>query len=303
LPPPVSARFIGPFSKDGRDVAIKVQYPGIDSSIDSDVANVGGLVRMSGLIPKGFDLAPYMEEARKQLHEETDYSREGACLQRFAGLLKDSDDFVVPEFHDDWSTPEILVMSYLEGQPIEAVTDAAQDERNRIAAALIDLTLREVFEFNVTQSDPNFANYRYDAETGKIILLDFGATRDLDAGLAGGYQRLMRAGLEGDMGAMRQAAIEMQFIEGDGAFDDRILAMIQTVFDAIRSAEVFDFADRTLSNQMNEQGMALAEARYVPPRVPMDVLYLQRKFGGMFLLCSRLRAALPLGTLLQHHLQ
>ncbi|MEM6825484.1 MAG: AarF/ABC1/UbiB kinase family protein [Pseudomonadota bacterium] len=303
---PIAAASIGQVHrallKDGRDVAIKVQYPGIARSIDSDVANVGGLVKMSGLIPKGFDLAPYIEEARKQLHEETDYAREGASMRRFSDLLADSDDFVVPEFCGDWSTSEILTMSYLDGQPIEAAADAAQGERNRIASALIDLTLREVFDFNVTQSDPNFANYRYNSQSGKIILLDFGATRSLDAGLRHGYRRLLRAGLEADREALRHAAVDLRFIEGDGAYDARILTLIQTVFDAVRSTGAFDFADRTLSTRMAEQGRALAEAGYVPPPVPMDVLYLQRKFGGMFLLGSRLRAVLPVRDLLQDHL-
>ena len=270
-----------------------MQYPGIARSIDSDVANVGALVRMSGLLPKGFDLAPYMEEARRQLHEETDYLREGRHLRHFANLLADADEFEVPEFHEDWSTGDILTMSYLHGQPIETAAEAPDEERNRITAALIDLTLREVFEFGVTQSDPNFANYRYAPETGRIILLDFGATRPLDPDLTGAYRRMLVAGLARDDDGLREAAAALRLIDGNGAFDDRIMAMIGTVFEAIAARKTFDFADRTLPDRMNAQGMALAEAGYVPPPLPMDVLYLQRKFGGMFLLASRLRAVLP----------
>ncbi|NNE51738.1 MAG: AarF/ABC1/UbiB kinase family protein [Sulfitobacter sp.] len=303
---PIAAASIGQVHRallrDGRDVAIKVQYPGIARSIDSDVANVGGLIRMSGLLPKGLDLGPYMEEARKQLHEETDYHREGAHLQHFGRLLSDDADFEVPELYKDWSTGEILTMSFLEGGPIEAAAEASQDERNRITAALIDLTLRELFEFGVTQSDPNFANYRYNAVTGKIALLDFGATRDLDPALTQSYRRLMRAGLEGDEAALRAAAIEMQFIEGKGPFDDRILCMIGAVFEAIGAADHFDFADRSLSNRLTKEGTALAEAGYVPPPLPMDILYLQRKFGGMFLLANRLAAVLPVREQLERHL-
>lgn len=302
---PIAAASIGQVHrallKDGRDVAVKVQYPGVARSIDSDVANVGGLVRMSGLIPKGFDIAPYMEEARKQLHEETDYAREGAHMRHFADLLAGHADFVVPEFHEDWSTEEILTMSFQDGVEIESAADAAQEERNRITEALIELTLREVFEFGTTQSDPNFANYRYNPDTGKIILLDFGATRTLDPALTDGYRRLMHAGLAADMEAMRRVAMDLQFIDGAGAFDDRILALIQTVFEAVRHTDTFDFADRTLSNKMNEQGMALSEDGYLPPPIPMDVLYLQRKFGGMFLLGSRLRAVLSVRSLLERH--
>ena len=303
---PIAAASIGQVHRaslgDGRDVAIKVQYPDIARSIDSDIANVGALIRMSGLLPAGFDLAPYMEEARTQLHEETDYVREGAHLRQFAGLLKDSDTFMLPEFQEDWSTPEILTMTYLRGDPVESAADAPQAERNRLAAALIDLTLREVFEFGVMQSDPNFANYRVDPATGKIILLDFGATRHLDPAMAEGYRHLMRAGLAGDAAALRRAAMELRFIDGGGAFDDRILAMIGTVFDAIRDRNDFDFTDTTMSRTLNVQGAAAVEAGYVPPPLPMDVLYLQRKFGGMFLLGSRLGAVLPVAELIRRHL-
>jgi len=302
---PIAAASIGQVHrarlKDGRDVAIKVQYPGIARSIDSDIANVAVLIRMSGLLPAGFDLSPYMEEARAQLHEETDYQSEGAHLRRFASLLRGSGTFVLPEFHEDWSTPEILTMTYLHGNPVESAADAPRAERNRLAEALIDLTLREVFEFGVMQSDPNFANYRFDPATGKIILLDFGATRHLDPDLVAGYRRLMQAGLAGDAAALRRSAMELRFIDGHGAFDDRILAMIGTVFEAIRGGE-FDFADTALSRSLNAQGAALAEAGYVPPSLPMDVLYLQRKFGGMFLLGTRLGAVLPVAALVRRHL-
>lgn len=301
-PRPIAAASIGQVHRarlnDGRDVAIKVQYPGISRSIDSDVSNVGTLVRMSGLLPDGFDLAPYMEEAPKQLHEETDYAREGAHLRHFAELLSDSEVFAVPAYHEDWSTSEVLTMSYLDGHPIETAADTEQRERNRITAALIDLTLREIFEFNTLQSDPNFANYRYNPETGKIILLDFGATRHLDPWITECYRQLIRAGFSHDDAQLRDAAMKLRFVEGGGRFDEDILGMIKTVFDALDRADDFDFTDMTLSNRLNERGIALAEAGYAPPTLHMDVLYLQRKLGGMFLLASRLRAALPLRKML-----
>ncbi|MFC3613328.1 AarF/UbiB family protein [Lutimaribacter marinistellae] len=78
-------------------------------------------------------------------------------------LLEGTSTFAVPEFHQEWSTREILVMSYLDGQPIETAATASQSKRDDIVQHLIDLTLREVFEFNVIQSDPNFANFQYNS--------------------------------------------------------------------------------------------------------------------------------------------
>lgn len=299
---PIAAASIGQVHravlKDGRDVAIKVQYPGIARSIDSDVANVAALVRMSGLLPKSFDLDPYIQEARSQLHDETDYELEGQHLRHFADLLQNDEAFEIPEFYPDWSTSDVLTMSFLEGHPIETVGEATKEERNRVCSALVDLTLREIFEFGIMQSDPNFANYRYNSSNGKISLLDFGATRALQPSAIDGYLRLMRAGLFEDVVELRNAASQMQLIEGDGLFDDRILGMIRSVFDAILSANEFDFSDRTLASHLNKEGMALAEAGYIPRQVSMDILYLQRKIGGMFLLATRLNASVPVKTLL-----
>ena len=277
---PIAAASIGQVHravlKDGREAAVKVQYPGVARSIDSDVSNVGALIKMTGLLPKGFALEPYLAEARKQLHEETDYAREGAMMERYAALVAGDARFVVPTYIPEMSTGSVLCMTYHPGQPIEAVEGLGQDVRNGVAEALISLTLREVFDWGLTQSDPNFANYRYGAD-GRVILLDFGAARELDPGLVGLYRGILRAGLAGE--DLRAPMEALGALDG-GAFDGQVLDMVETVFSALRGAEMFDFGDRALSREMNAKGEALAKGGYVPPEVPMEVLYLQRKFGG-----------------------
>jgi len=208
---PIAAASIGQVHRaqlrDGRDVAIKVQYPGVARSIDSDVANVGALIRMSGLLPTGFALDPYLEEAAVQLHEETDYIREAACLNRFRDLLADAEGFVLPQVHDDWSTGSILTMDYVAGRPIEEAADAPQDQRDLIMERLIELTLREAFEFKVMQSDPNFANYQFDADSGRIILLDFGATREISIEISTNYIDMLMSGLSFDWPRCEELAV------------------------------------------------------------------------------------------------
>jgi predicted unusual protein kinase regulating ubiquinone biosynthesis (AarF/ABC1/UbiB family) len=305
---PIAAASIGQVHraqlKDGRDVAIKVQYPGVARSIDSDVSNVGALVRLSGLLPKGFDIKPYLAEARAQLHEETDYLREGSYLQAFGAHLKGHPAFCVPEFHEDWSTRDILTMSFVEGHAIEEATQHDQDTRNSILEQLIDLLMRELFDFQLVQSDPNFANYRYNPKTEQIVLLDFGATRSLDPALTLHYKDLLCSGLSEDRTHLKEAAERMGFLSNTDRPEDqtRILRMINMVFDALREKPVFDFSDQTWSRRLQAEGTALAESGYVPPQLPMDALYLQRKFGGLFLLASRLGAQLPLQTMLERAL-
>ena len=302
---PVAAASIGQVhrahTRDGRDVAIKVQYPGVARSIDSDVANVGALIKVSGLVPDGFDLDPYLEEASRQLHLEADYEREGRCLVEFRTLLADAKGFVLPEFHEDLTTPQVLAMSFVPSRPIEEAADLDAAERNVIVERMLELLFRELFEFGVMQTDPNFANYRFEAETGRIVLLDFGATRTLSREICEQYRHLFQAGLAGDAAALRDVALEIGFIAPDTSarHSDAILGMMETVFSAVRAQPVFNFSDRTLTDRLNRAGAELARDNFVPPSVPMDVLFLQRKFGGMFLLADKLRAKVELRGLLE----
>lgn len=305
---PIAAASIGQVHratlKDASDLAIKVQYPGVAKSIDSDVANVGALMRMSGLLPKGFELKPYLEEGRKQLHEETDYAREGAQLTRFGTLLADDARFVVPTRFEEWSTSHILAMSYVSGRPIEEAAALSQQERNALVTNLIDLTLTELFSFHLMQTDPNFANYQFRPETGQIILLDFGATRVLNRKIVSQYAQLLRAGLTGDHVAVTQAAHDIGFINAQtkDRHAAQVVRMIGMVFDALQEGKLVDFTKTEMSERMQVEGRVLAEDGFVPPPLPIDVLLLQRKFGGMFLLGARLGAHVDVIGLLERHL-
>ena len=217
---PVAAASIGQVhrarTKDGRDLAIKVQYPGVRRSINSDVDNVASLMRVAGLIPAGTSIAPMLAEAKRQLHEEADYEREGRRLAEFGALLSDRPEFRVPDLHPDLTTPNVLAMSFVEGLPVETLAAAPQAERNRAMTLLIGLLFRELFEFRLMQTDPNFANYQYALKTGQVILLDFGATRAFADAFVDRYRRLLAAGLEGDRAGVRSAALEIGILS-DGA--------------------------------------------------------------------------------------
>jgi len=302
---PIAAASIGQVhraqTRDGRDLAIKVQYPGIARSIDSDVSNVGALIRMSGLIPKGFELAPYLDEARRQLHEEADYAQEARYLTAFHDLLGDDASFVMPSFEADLTTPTILAMGYVPSSPIEAAEQEPQEVRDRIGYDLLHLVLRELFEFGLMQTDPNFANYRYDADAGKIVLLDFGATRAFGEPIQRDYADLMIAGLDHDADALAACVQRIGFVTPDTAprHREQILTMIGFIFAALRQEPMFDFAKTDLTKRLNDMGQALAADGFIPPPLPMDALYLQRKFAGMFLLLTRLRTRVPVAEMIR----
>ena len=306
---PLAAASIGQVhrarTKDGRDLAIKVQYPGVRRSIDSDVDNVASLIRVAGMLPRHVDIAPMLAEAKRQLHEEADYEREGRCLSQFGALLADRPEFRVPELHPDLTTQNVLAMSYVEGRPVDDLATASQAERNRVMTLLIDLLFRELFEFRLMQTDPNFANYRHAPDTGRVILLDFGATREFPAALADQYRGLLQAGLRGDRPGIRAAARQIGFLAEDtpAPLERAMLEMFEMSLEPLRHDGPFDFGASDLVTRMREAAMALSDQRDHVRLPPMDTFYLQRKFGGIYLLASRMKAQVDLRRLITPHLQ
>ena len=308
-PTPVAAASIGQVHRaqtpDGRDLAIKIQYPGVAKSIDSDVDNVVTLLRISGLVPKELDLAPLLEEAKKQLHEEADYEREGAEMERFAALLEGDDRYVVPRRDDEFTTQNVLAMSFIEGSPIEGIADEPQDVRNEVMTRLIELVLRELFEFGHMQTDPNFANYRYQADGGRLVLLDFGASRAVEPHVSANYRNLLRALFAGDRDAVRQGAIDAGFLGPAAAEKHRALVdrMIDIVLREIGTPERFDFGDRAFVTTLAEMGQEMAEDRETWHVPPADMIFVQRKISGTALLAARLKAVVDIRALCAPYLE
>ena len=302
-PRPIAAASIGQVHRamthDGRLLAIKVQYPGVRKSIDADVDNVATLLRLSGVLPRELDIAPLLAEAKRQLAEETDYAREGAQMSLFGELLADDPSIVVPVLDQEFSTGSVLAMSYIEGDPIESLEGASQDRRDAVMTSLIRLVLREMFEFGVMQTDPNFANYRYQPDTGRLVLLDFGAARALAGATVAGYRQLLQAGLDQDRPKLRDAALAAGFI-GSGAIDgygERVDAMIDIILGELHRPGAFDFGDRRFVDGLRDNGLLIAADKTSWHIPPADLLFVQRKISGTALLAARLEARVDIRAL------
>ena len=302
---PIAAASIGQVHRatlpDGRVLAVKVQYPGVADSIDADVDNVATLLRVSGLLPAGFDIAPLLAVAKEQLREEADYAREAAQLQRFRALIGDSPDFLVPDLEPAFSTARVLAMDFIESVPIETLETADQATRDAMMTRLIGLVLRELFVFGQMQTDPNFANYRIETATGRLVLLDFGAARAVAPETAVAYARLLRAGLDGDQAAMRNAAVAAGFISPAAVerHGDRIDRILQVILAEFGRSDRFDFGDRRFVGMIKEEAIAMAEDRSIWHVPPTDMLFVQRKVSGTALLAARLKARVDLRALIE----
>ncbi|MEC5208461.1 putative unusual protein kinase regulating ubiquinone biosynthesis (AarF/ABC1/UbiB family) [Vogesella perlucida] len=304
---PVAAASIGQVHRaelaSGETLAIKVQYPGVARSIDSDVDNVASLLRLSGLLPPGFDLDTLLTEAKRQLHQEADYQQEAANLQHYRQLLAGHADLLLPQAVPELCTPRILAMDFIDSVPITTLQQAPQAERDRIATLLFDLLLREIFNFACLQSDPNFANYRYQPASGQLVLLDFGATRRLGADNVQHYRRLLLAAQAQDRQALGEAATALGYFpqQVSARHYDEVMAIFLLACEPLRHTGAYDFGSSTLAARMRDAGWAMRHERDAWHTPPVDALFLHRKVAGLYLLAARLQARVDIAALFARH--
>jgi predicted unusual protein kinase regulating ubiquinone biosynthesis (AarF/ABC1/UbiB family) len=306
---PIAAASIGQVHRadthDGRVLALKVQYPGVRDSIDSDMANFALLARMPGLVPGGLDPASMFERVRQQLHQETDYRAEARALTEYRARLGDDPRFTVPGVHEDYSTARILATDFATGVPIDrlALGEQPQEHRDRVATALCHLAVRELFDLRLVQTDPNFGNYLYDAENGRIALLDFGATQTVTLRRVKHLRALGRAMRDDDAQRLTLAAQQAGFIAEDDppAQVEGVVGLIMLIGEPLRHEGPYDFAESGLFGRSFERGRSQYFGNGFSRTPPPDLLLLQRKFVGIFMLCSRLRARVDLRSLFNEH--
>lgn len=295
---PIAAASIGQVhrarARDGRDLALKIQYPGVARSIESDVDNVAVLLRLFNVLPLDLDVGAIAAEAKRQLAQEADYLKEARFLERYAGLVADEPALVVPRVHWDLTTTRVMAMDYVEGVPLETLSglDMPQARRDAVGTLLERLLFRELFEFHLMQTDPNFANYLYQPQSGRVVLLDFGATQTFSAGFVANYARVTRAVIDGDLDAVARHAATIGYVAaGDSPACVRAaVEIILLVCEPLRQRGRYDFAASGLAARARELGFDLAVRRGLLRSPPPETMFLHRKLVGSFLLLARIGA-------------
>lgn len=295
---PFAAASIGQVHKatlasNGKDVAVKVQYPGVRNSIDSDLNNLSLLLTASRLLPRGLYLDKTIANARVELGWECDYEREAQACQRFAELVSDdSDTFTVPEVFTEACGPGVLTAEFMKGAAVTKIAELTQGDRDWVGTQILRLCLRELMEWRFMQTDPNWTNFLYNRASQKLELLDFGASREFPSAFTDPYIRLLISASKGDRPACRSYSIELGYLTGHesaamlDAHVDSILTLAEPFME--NAPEVYDFRDQTITDRVREKIGLMLRERLAPP--PEETYSLHRKLSGAFLLCARLRS-------------
>lgn len=299
-PEPVAAASLGQVHRavvkgSGDVLALKIQYPGVDQAIESDLKALRMLLTMIQAVPKDLDLSPLFAETKSMLQQEVDYELEAHWTHRQAEMLADDPRFAVPGVRAEFCTRRVLATEFQEGVRIDSpeVASLPLERRNRLAASLLDLYFRELFQWRFVQTDPHPGNYRLrlsDDGNDQWVLLDFGATRGFPEEFVNSYRNLIRAALFKDRPAFMAAALELRFVEADD--DPELLRLFETFCFALVEpfrADTYDWKNTDLPQRTSQAALEiLRNFKWRTP--PREILFLDRKTGGIFVMMGILGA-------------
>ena len=285
----------------GQKVAVKVQFPGVLESIDSDLSYLRWLVSASALLPKGLFLENTLRVLGRELKDECDYQREAEMGRRFRAILHDSPEFEVPKVVDSLCTGKVLTTEMMRGRPLSQASRYPQATRDRIAQSILNLSLSELFRFRLMQTDPNWSNFLYNERTGKIQLIDFGATREYSKEFMDQWLQMLQAAIAGDYDECLIWSRKVGYLTGEesAAMERAHVESMIALGEPFRpdAPNPYPFEHQTITDRVKAQIPLMLRERLTPP--PQETYSLNRKLSGAFLLCARLKAHVGCRTLFE----
>ena len=292
-------------TKGDQTFAVKVQYPGVADSLNSDLAVVKPIaLQMLGL--SNMDVEPYFQEVKKRLLEETDYSLE---LERSISLSEATSGQVegirFPRYYSELSNRRVLTMDWIDGRPLDrfAREESDQSLKNQVGQAIWDFYQFQIHELKEFHADPHPGNFLVDA-SNEVVVLDFGCTKELDHDFHRDYFRFLDLDVLNDPEKFEAGLRQLDVLSDEDSPREREIILEG----AERGARLlgrpfhegeFDFSDETYMAsivEMGEEQRKNSELKQMKSaRGSADSIYLNRAYFGLYSLMGLLKAHIRTG--------
>ncbi|MDF3289508.1 ABC1 kinase family protein [Streptomyces silvisoli] len=294
---PAAAASIGQVHRavwhDGREVAVKVQYPGAGEALLSDLSQLGRVARLFGPLIPGVDIKPLITELRDRVSEELDYELEAAAQHAHAAEFADDPDVVVPDVV--YQADQVLITEWLDGVPLaEVISGGSREERDRAGQLLARFLFAGPARTGLLHADPHPGNFRLLVDDGpadgwRLGVLDFGTVDRLPDGLPLPIGASLRLALEDDAESVHAMLCQEGFVKPSVQLDpDAVLDYLRPIIEPARAAE-FTFGRGWMRHQA---------ARVADPRSPAYQLGKQLNLPPSYLLIHRVTLS-TIGVLCQ----
>ncbi len=286
-------------SKNGKQLAVKIQYPGVAQSIGSDLALVKPIaLRLFNI--KGKDSDKYFKEVASKLMEETNYLLEVAQSKEISQACSHIDNLEFPVYYEEWSSEKIITMDWMEGLHLSEFcrTDFSTDQGNMIGQTLWDFYMYQIHGLRKVHADPHPGNFLVSAK-GSLIAIDFGCIKVVPDSFYGPYFELAQKETFDNDALFTKKLYELEILKVDDApeelkFFKQLFREMLTLFTAPFNEEYFDFGSNEFWSKITDLGQRYAQDDQIRKmngnRGSKHFLYMNRTFFGLFNLLHDLKA-------------
>ena len=272
-------------TNDGKNVVVKVQYPGVDRSCDSDLKQLRLTLKLGGLLklPKK-SVDALFAEIQNRLHEELDYLNEASNIRLFSKFHQNHPDILIPEVYNDLSTRRVLTLEYLEGDHAEDLAEKAytQVQINQLGENLFKMLSAHLFEFQHIHGDPHPGNFAF-RKDGKIVIYDFGCIKILKPEIVKAYKDAISASLTEDYDAVDDALQRLgaRVFQKDSPGEDYYKVWRNIFFEPFLWQGDYSFKEAKLHVEAAKQTPLLFKylSHFKPP---VESLYIDRMISGHY---------------------
>lgn len=302
---PVAAASIGQVHRavwrDGRKVAVKVQYPGAGAALLSDITQLSRVARLAGAWIPGIAMGPILDEVRDRMSEELDYDLEATNQKVFAKAFRDDDDVFVPDVLAH--SAQVIVSEWVEGRPLSRViSDGTPAERDQAAGLYLEFLLRGPNRARLLHADPHPGNFRITPD-GRLGVLDFGAVNRLPDGMPSTMGEIITQTLAGDEASLGTVLRRAGFIRPGVQVADASLLRYLTSFTEPLQHETFTFSRSWLRSvsatiQDPRRDQFLVGLKF---NLPPDYLLIHRVWLGSIGVLCQIGGTVPMRDLVFAH--